>query len=577
MTLSVRKCLFFVKKIVRHFIKKASHNCILFISVLSNPPHMTWYFFIQSEGLVCNQHICLLDVIRRNTTAWHHAERVYFHFGLITCTCGDFILKRISKMTKTVTKNEIKSNNPLGYEKISTLLKKFATPSVVAMIVSALYNVVDQIFIGRFVGDVGNAATNVAFPVTTICIAISVLCGVGGASCFSIELGRGHTKNAKDSIGAALVTAFALSTTYALFAGIFSKGMLRLFGGFGDALEYAHNYCSVLVFGIPFLVLGNVLSNFIRADGNPNFSMKCMVVGAITNIALDAVLVPLGEKYYGMGMQGAALATIISQIVSFTVAATYVNKFKTVDFKLSEIKFDFHWAAKVCSLGMSNCVNQIAILAVQVTMNNQLTTYALKDPNFGEALAHIPQAAFGVVMKVNSIFISFFVGMAQGSQPIVGFNYGAGQLQRSKKTFMLSASICFIAATVGFIFFQFFPQIVISIFGSGENGYEEFAQKTMRIFLSMLMLNGVQMTIANYFSAIGKPLKGVVLSLTRQILLIVPLMIILPLFFGLDGVLYAAPITDSIAFTLAAILIIFEFKRDKRYKEPELKVEITAE
>ena len=460
-------------------------------------------------------------------------------------------------------------NNPLGFEKISKLLRRFATPSVVAMIVSSLYNIVDQIFIGQNVGTVGNAATNVAFPVTTICIAISVLCGVGGASCFSIELGRGHIKNAKDSIGSALITALALSSVYAVVAGIFSKQMLTLFGGNGAALEYAHAYCRVLVFGIPFLVLGNVMSNFIRADGSPKYSMICMVVGAVVNIGLDAILVPMGQKHYGMGMEGAALATVISQIVSFSVAASYLRNFKTVDFKLSQIKFSFERAYKVCSLGMSNCVNQLAILVVQVTMNNQLTIYALKDPNFGEALAHIPQAAFGVVMKVNSIFISFFVGMAQGSQPIVGYNYGAGKLHRSKKTFILSATVCFIAATVGFIFFQFFPQVVISIFGSGEAGYEEFAEKTMRIFLSMLMLNGVQMTISNYFSAIGKPVKGVILSLTRQIILIVPLMIILPLFLGLDGVLYAAPITDFLAFLLALTLILVEFKKDKRYKHTE--------
>ena len=459
--------------------------------------------------------------------------------------------------------------NPLGTEKISTLLREFATPSVVAMIVSALYNIVDQIFIGQYVGTVGNAATNIAFPVTTICIAISVLCGVGGASCFSIELGRGHKDMAKESIGSALITALALSGTYALIAGFFCKPMLTLFGGSGMGLDYANAYCRVLVFGIPFLVLGNVLSNFIRADGSPKYSMMCMVAGAVVNIALDAIFVPLWQEKYNMGMEGAAFATVLSQIVSFVVALFYLRNFKTVDFKLSHIKFSFERAYKVCSLGLSNCVNQVAILAVQVTVNNQLNAYAISDPNFGEALAHIPQAAFGIVIKVNSIFISFFVGMAQGSQPIVGFNYGAEKLNRSKKTFMHSAAICFIAATIGFLFFQFFPQVVIAIFGSGEAGYEEFAIKTMRIFLSMLMLNGIQMTISNYFSAIGKPVKGVILSLTRQIILVVPLMLILPLYFGLDGVLYAAPITDFIAFCLALGLIIYEFKSDKRYKNKE--------
>ncbi len=466
-------------------------------------------------------------------------------------------------MNSTIPKTE----NPLGYEKVSKLLKRFATPSVIAMIVSSLYNVVDQIFIGQFVGTLGNAATNVAFPVTTICIAISVLCGVGGSSCFSIELGRGHKEEAKGCISTALITAFSLSTFYAVMAFIFIRQMLSLFGGSGETLNYAVHYCKVLVIGVPFLVLGNVMSNFIRADGSPKFSMVCMVVGAVINIGLDAILVPLGGVEWGM--EGAALATIISQIISFSIATLYLTKFKTVDFKLTQMSFSLKRAFKVCSLGMSNCVNQLAILVVQITMNNQLDTYAAIE--YEEHLRHIPQAAFGVVMKVNSILISFFVGMAQGSQPIVGYNCGAKQLWRSKETFKLSAAICFVVAFVGFLFFQFCPNVIISIFGSGESAYNDFAEKTMRIFLSMIMLNGVQMTIANYFSAIGKPVMGIILSLVRQILLIVPLMIILPLYFGLDGVLYAAPITDFVAFILAMILIVFEFRKDG-YKKEEKQI-----
>ncbi len=446
--------------------------------------------------------------------------------------------------------------NPLGYEKISTLLRKFATPSVVAMLVSSLYNIVDQIFIGQYVGTLGNAATNVAFPITTICIAISVLCGVGGASCFSIELGRGHKEEASRCIGTALITAGALGAVYALAAGFFGRGMLNLFGGSGQTLDYAVNYCSYLVFGIPFLVLGNVISNFIRADGSPKYSMVCMASGGIINIALDAILVPYGGVEWGM--QGAALATVISQVISFAIAAIYLKRFKSVSFKLSDIKFSFKRAMNICSLGMSNCVNQLAILVVQITMNNQLDAYGLIE--YGEELKHIPQAAFGVVIKVNSMLISFFVGMAQGSQPIVGFNYGANQWYRSKHTFKLSAGICLAVATVGFIIFQTVPQAVISIFGSGDAAYNEFAEKTMRIFLSMIMLNGVQMTISNYFSAIGKPIKGIILSLIRQVIIIVPLMWILPLYLGLDGVLYAAPITDFISFVVAMVFIIKEFK-----------------
>ncbi len=460
--------------------------------------------------------------------------------------------------------------NPLGTEKIPKLLARFAVPSVVAMLISALYNIVDQIFIGQNVGTLGNAATNVAFPITTICIAISVLCGVGGASRFSIELGRGNKKEASNSVGTAIVTAAVLGSVYALISLALTRPMLSLFGGSGETLSYAVAYTQVLACGIPFLIISNVMSNFARADGSPNFSMICMIIGAVVNIALDAVLVPYGCQIGGNlgGMRGAALATIISQIISFTIAIFYLRKFKSVNFSFKGFKYSFRKAYLVCSLGMSNCVNQLAICIVQIVMNNQLDTYgALELGKMGEAFTAIPQARFGVVMKVNSMLVSFFVGMAQGSQPLVGYNYGANKLRRSQKVFYLSSAICLTGATIGFLIFQFAPEVIISVFGSGEDPairdeYVRFACKTMRVFLSMIMLNSVQMTISNYFSAIGKPIKGVILSLLRQIIVIIPLMIILPKFMGLDGVLYSAPVTDVISFTLAFIFIIIEFRQE---------------
>lgn len=463
-----------------------------------------------------------------------------------------------------MTANPQTAVNPLGTEKVSKLLLRFAAPSIVAMIISSLYNIVDQIFIGQYVGDIGNAATNIAFPVTTVCIAISVLAGVGGASRFSIELGKGNKEEAGKCVGNALWLAGVLGLIYTVVAALFTEEMLSLFGGSGEALNYAVEYTEFVIAGMPFLILTNVMSNFIRADGNPKFSMICMIVGAVINIGLDALFV--ADWGFDLGMAGAAAATSISQIISFAVAFCYLRNFKTVTINRRSFRFNPAAAVKIAALGMSNSVNQVAICAVQIVMNNQLDTYGLLE--FSKELAHIPQAAFGVVMKVNSLLISFFVGMAQGSQPIVGYNYGALKLHRSKKTFKISATVCFIVATVGFLFFQFCPQVVISIFGSGIKEYNEFAEKTMRIFLSMIMLNGVQMTIANYFSAIGKPIKGTILSLTRQVLLIIPLMLILPNYFGLDGVLFAAPITDFVSFILAFSLILWEF-RDKRYKVKE--------
>lgn len=456
------------------------------------------------------------------------------------------------------------ADNPLGYEKISKLLLKFAVPSVVAMLVGSLYNIVDQIFIGHYVGPLGNAATNIAFPITTICIAISVLIGVGGASRFSIELGRGNKSESAKTVGTALWTAFGLSVTYAVLAFVFCKELLLLFGATEQTLGFTYQYTSIIIFGIPFLVLTNVLSNFIRADGSPKFSMICMLIGGVTNIILDAVFVPLGGYEYGMA--GAAIATVISQVISFISAVLYLKKFKSVNLDKKSFRFRPKKALNIAALGMSNCFNQLAICLVQIVLNNQLKTYGA----LTEYGPDIPIAAFGIVMKVNSILISFFVGMCQGSQPIVGYNYGARQFDRAKQTCLLASKICMAFSFVGFLAFQFCPQYIVAVFGSGDALYEEFAATTMRTFLFMIVLNGVQMIISNYFSAIGKPLKGVLLSLTRQILLIVPLMIILPMLFGLKGILYAGPITDFVAFLFALTLALVEFRRSE-YKEDKKK------
>ena len=452
---------------------------------------------------------------------------------------------------------QVKTENPLGYEKITTLLRRFALPSIVAMLVSSLYNIVDQMFIGNYVGVLGNAATTVAFPLTTICIAISVLAGVGGASRFSIELGKGNKEEAGKCIGNALGFALILSVSYSVLAFIFSEQLLTLFGGGGETLRLAIEYSNFIIPSMPFLILSNVMSNFIRADGSPKFSMTCMVIGAVINIGLDALFVC--DWGFDWGMSGAAGATAISQLISCSIALSYLRRFSAVKitkrtFSLQPLKM-----LNIASLGMSNCVNQLAICLVQIVMNSQLKTYAMME--LAEADWDTPLAAFGVVMKVNSIIISVFVGMAQGMQPIAGFNYGARKFDRVKKVCFVSSGICGGIALIGILCFQLFPHYIIAIFGSGDDFYNEFAEKTMRIFLLMVPATGVQMTIANFFSAIGKPTRGVILSLTRQVLLIVPLMYIIPLFMGLDGVLFAAPITDFLAFLLALVFALFEFKR----------------
>ncbi len=508
------------------------------------------------------ENIITLICQKRNRELYKFSLLFYYNFFFIFVEFCDRIVGYCKNESTNVfgeifMTNQNTRENPLGYEKISKLLRSFALPSIVAMLVSSLYNIVDQMFIGNYVGKLGNAATTVAFPLTTICIAISVLAGVGGASRFSIELGKGDKEEAGKCIGNALTFAAILSIAYSVLAFVFSEQLLTLFGGSGETLRLAMEYSNFIIPAMPFLIISNVMSNFIRADGSPKFSMVCMVVGAVINIGLDALFVC--DWGFDWGMSGAAAATAISQLISCVIALTYLRRFSAVKIGKSTFELQPRKMLNIASLGMSNCVNQLAICLVQIVMNAQLTTYAMKE--LAQADWDTPLAAFGVVMKVNSIIISVFVGMAQGMQPIAGFNYGAKRFDRVKRVCLIASGFCGAIATVGIICFQIFPEYIVGMFGAGDVFYEEFAVKTIRIFLLMVPATGVQMTISNFFSAIGKPTRGVILSLTRQVLLIVPLLLIIPLFLGLDGVLYAAPITDFLAFLLAVVFAIFEFKR----------------
>ena len=379
--------------------------------------------------------------------------------------------------------------NPLGYEKISTLLKKFAIPSIIAMIVSALYNIVDQIFIGQGVGMLGNAATNVAFPLTTICLSISLLIGIGSASLFSLSLGRKDEEKATKCVGAAVFMTAILGVIYAILVEIFLPQLANMFGATEETFPYVIDYVRYTAIGMPFLISTNALSNLIRADGNPSFSMTCMVVGAIVNTILD----PLFIFVFNMGVSGAAIATTISQVVSFALAFSYLFKFKQVKITKSVLKIDLKLWGQVALLGMSNSFNQLAIAAVQITLNNLIRHYGALSI-YG---ADIPLAACGVIMKVNSIFISVFVGFSQGAQPIFGYNYGAKQYDRVTKTYVTVVKICAIVAITGTLLFQIIPRPIISIFGSGDELYYEFSVKFMRIFLSMFFG-----CLATYFSVV---------------------------------------------------------------------------
>ena len=444
------------------------------------------------------------------------------------------------------------NKNPLKYEKISVLLKRFAVPSIVAMLVSSLYNIVDQIFIGNSVGYLGNAATNVAFPLTTICLALSLLIGVGSATRFSIELGKGNPKEAELSVGHAVWMAGVLGIVYAILVEIFAEPLLLAFGGTPKVMPYAMEYVRITAVGMPFLIFTNVLSNLIRADGSPAYSMTCMVVGGVINTILDPIFIFVFDK----GVAGAAMATTISQIISFVLALIYLWRFQQVKLKRSSFHLSMKRCVKNASYGLSNSLNQVAMTVLQIVLNNSLTYYGAMSV-YG---TDIPLSAAGIVMKVNGIMISVYVGLHQGSQPIIGYNYGAKQYDRVKQVYRLAVKCAVIFGVLGFIVFQCFPRAIIGIFGSGDQLYMEFAVKFLRTFLFMMPVAGVQLLSANFFSAIGKPLKGVFLSLSRQFFFLIPLILILPLFWGLDGLLYAGPFSDGISAIICVIFIVREFR-----------------
>ena len=445
------------------------------------------------------------------------------------------------------------SENPLAYEKIPKLLRCFALPSITATLVSSLYNIVDQIFIGQGVGYLGNAATNVSYPLSTICLAISLLLGIGSASRFSIYLGKQDQKRAAQLVGNGVILMAGAGILYLVLGELFLVPLLQVFGATDEVLPFARQYSEIILLGMPFLILTNGISNLIRADGSPKYSMLCMIAGAVVNTILDPILIFVLD----WGVFGAALATILGQFLSFLLALRYLWHFRTVELTRDCFHLIPRDNLRTLYMGISSCINQVAITLVQIVLNNSLTYYGARSI-YGE---DIPLAACGIVMKTNAILLSIIVGISQGVQPIIGFNFGAGKYDRVRQAYLLAIRWNFVVSAVGFCLFQFFPGPIISLFGDGEPLYFEFATLFMRTFLFMVLVNGVQLLSSNFFTAIGKALTGLLLSLTRQVFFLIPLIILLPVHFGVFGVLLAGPIADFVAFVVSILLVVREFKR----------------
>lgn len=442
--------------------------------------------------------------------------------------------------------------NKLGTQPVHKLLVSMAVPAVIANVVNALYNIVDQIFIGHKIGFIGNAATNVAFPLTTICLAIGLMSGLGAAAGFNLELGRGNADKAKKFAGTAFSALLIGGAVICLLVKIFLRPLMSAFGATAEIMPYAAEYAGITSWGIPFLLFSLGINPLVRGDGSPRFSMASIVVGALINIGLDALFMLVFE----WGMAGAAWATVIGQIVSALMLAFYYRRFRNVKFTKSDFipRLEYIW--NICRLGFASLVFQGSMVIVQITLNNLLK-------KFGDTSVYgseITIAVAGIMAKIHSVFIALVIGVVQGAQPVFSFNYGARQYGRVRDTVKLLLIVTTVVSTVLCLLIELFPRQIIGVFGDGDEKYFEFAAKYARAFAACMFLNGVQTSSATFFPSIGKAGKGAVISVSKQLVMLVPLLLILSSVFGLDGVMYATPATDALSFLLSAGMLMWEMK-----------------
>lgn len=447
------------------------------------------------------------------------------------------------------------TDNPLATGNINQLMIKFAVPSIIAMMVSAVYNIADQLFIGNAVGTLGNAATNIAFPLSMMCTAIALMFGIGGASSFNLHMGAGESQKAPYFLGNSITMLIGLGAILFIGTELFLDPMLRGFGSPDNVLPLAKQYVSITAIGFPFLIITIGGGHLIRADGSPKMTMICNLSGAIINIVLDALFVLVLR----WGMVGAALATIIGQIFSAFLALNYLRHYRTVTIEKKHLRPQTVYLKRIMALGMASCFNQIAMMTVQICMNNLLKHYGSLS-QYGEA---IPIACAGIVMKVGQLYFSIVIGLSQGSQPIESFNYGARQYKRVKAAYRYAVIAGGTVSVIAFVIFQLFPHQLLALFGNGSKEYFEFGSFYFRIFMLMAWANFMQPISSTFFTSIGKANKGTFLSLTRQIIFLLPLMFFLPTICGIKGILYAAPIADSMAFVTAAVMVWSEMRAMK--------------
>lgn len=458
---------------------------------------------------------------------------------------------------------ETKSNNFLETEGLGKLMRKYAVPCIISLLVAALYNIVDQIFIANadYLGSYGNAANTVVFPLTVVALAFAVMIGDGACAFVSISLGAGRKEDAHQSVGNAVLLCILVSLVLTGLYLAFRDSILTMFGGRVNEETFYHSreYFFYITLGIPFYMFGQAVNPIIRSDGSPAFAMISTLAGAVFNIIFDPIFIFV----FKWGMMGAALATVLGQVLTAVLAVWYLFHMKAVQLKRSSFHVSGRLIGRFLPLGFCSLLSQISLVAAMAAINNMLRKYGALDPVFGRAeYAQIPMAVVGIVMKFFQIVISIAVGLAAGCIPIVGYNIGAGRKDRAKRLF---TCLLFAEAAVGaaaLVIVELFPGQLIGIFGAANESvyYTEFAVKSFRIYLCMMVLATVNKGTFIYLQSLGKALASTMLSLVREVVFGVGFALLLPVFFGLDGVLYSMPVSDILTFILAVGLIRSTYK-----------------
>ena len=457
--------------------------------------------------------------------------------------------KNVNAMGSTVKKI---SENPLGTRPIPGLLLSLAVPSVIANLVNALYNVVDQIFIGHVVGYLGNAATNIAFPITTVCLAIGLMTGLGSAAGFNLTLGARRPEEARAIAGTAFSSLLICGAAICILIRLSLRPLMSAFGATENILSYAMEYSSITSLGVPFLLFSIGTNPIVRGDGSPKYSMFSLVTGALLNIVLDAFFMLVLD----MGIAGAAWATVVSQAVSACMLALYFRRFRNVRFSAKDFIPRWKCVRRIVSLGFASFIFQSSMVVVQVTVNNLLRIYGALSI-YG---SDVTIAVAGILAKINTIFLAVVIGVVQGAQPICSFNYGAEKYGRVKAAVRLLLKVTGMISVAAFILIQSFPRHIISLFGDGSEEYFAFAALYARSFMACIFLNGMQISASTFFPSIGKAGKGAVISLSKQLVILLPILFLFSHFWGLYGIIFAAPATDLLTFILASCFLHRELK-----------------